>query len=169
MENNTTKKIYIGTDHAGYKLKEILKPFLVSLGHEVVDKGPFSFDKDDDYPDLIRPVAEAVASEEGSFGIILGGSGQGEAMVANRVVGVRAAVFYGLAVAKGAIDVSGAQSTDPYEIVKLARMHNNANILSLSARFLSVDEAKEAVRIFLATEFPGAERAVRRMIKIDEK
>ncbi len=158
-------KIYIGTDHAGYEIKEKLKPFLLELGNEVIDKGPFSYDKDDDYPDLIKPVAEAVANDAGSYGIILGGSGQGEAMVANRVAGVRAAVFYGLALAKGAIDVNGAESTDPYEIVKLSRIHNNANILSLSSRFLSEDEIKNAIKIFLETKFPGEERNIRRINK----
>ena len=90
-------KIYIGTDHAGFELKNKLKDYLsnLGLGYEVIDKGAFSFDADDDYPDFIRPVAEAVASEEGSFGIILGGSGFGEAICANRVKGARAVVFYG--------------------------------------------------------------------------
>ncbi len=145
-------KIYIGTDHAGFELKEALKKFLGELGYEVEDKGAFSLDPADDYPDFIRPTAEAVANDpERSRGIILGGSGQGEAMVANRFKGVRAAVYYG-----------GQQ-----EIVKLSREHNNANILALGARFISEYEAKEAVRIWLETPFSGEERHARRIKKID--
>ncbi len=165
-------KIYIGCDHTGYPLKERLKTYLteLNLGYEVVDKGPFRFDADDDYPDFIRPVAEAVASDdkEGvkSFGIIMGGSGQGEAMCANRVPGARAAVFYSEALAQSAIDVKGEQSTDPYEIVKLARVHNNANILSLSIRFLSEDQIKFAIELFLKTEFKNEERHMRRIQKL---
>ena len=161
-------KIFIGTDHAGFELKEKLKTYLteLELGYEVVDKGAFSFDKDDDYPDFIRPVAEAVASTNGSFGIILGGSGQGEAMTANRVPGVRAAVFYGEAIAQGVVDANGKKSNDSYEIVKLARMHNDANVLSLSSRFLSEDQAKFAVELFLRTKFSGDERHIRRIKKL---
>ncbi len=89
-------KIYIGSDHAGFEIKEKLKAYLgeLGLGYKVEDKGAFSYDTDDDYPDFIRPVAEAVAKDLNSRGIILGGSGQGEAMCANRVPGARAAVFY---------------------------------------------------------------------------
>jgi ribose 5-phosphate isomerase B len=144
-------KIYIGSDHAGYELKETLKKFLVELGHEVIDKGAFELNPEDDYPDFIRPVAEAVASDPESRGIILGGSGQGEAMVANRVKGVRAAVYYG----------------GDLEIVKLSREHNNANTLSLGARFISEEEAKKAVKLWLETPFAGG-RHQRRLEKIDE-
>lgn len=162
-------KIYIGTDHAGFELKNKLKDYLsnLGLGYEVIDKGAFSFDADDDYPDFIRPVAEAVASEEGSFGIILGGSGFGEAICANRIKGARAVVFYGPMLPTGATDVSGHHSNDPFEIVKLAREHNNANIISLGFRFISEDEAKFAVELFLKTEFPGGERHIRRIKKLD--
>ncbi len=165
-------KIYIGSDHTGYELKEKLKTYLpeLGLGYELVDKGAFAYDADDDYPDFIKPVAEAVAEGpelEERRGIILGGSGEGEAMCANRVPGVRAAVFYGGAVAKTAIDIQGEQSADPFEIVKLARLHNNANILSLSTRFLSEDEIKFATELFLRTEFKGEERHARRISKLD--
>ncbi len=158
-------KIYIGADHTGYELKEKLKIYFVELGHVVEDKGAFTYDKDDDYPDFIKPVAEAVAGNVESFGIIMGGSGQGEAMCANRVPGARAAVFYGEAIAQGSIDVKGGKSNDPFEIVKLARVHNNANILSLSTRFLSEDQIKFAIELFLATKFEGEERHIRRMNK----
>jgi len=101
-------------------------------------------------------------------GIILGGSGNGEAMAANRVKGVRCAVFYGPVVAKLPIDADGNVSDDPYEIVKLSRQHNDANVLSLSGRFLSLDEMKTAVRIWLDTPFSNLERHARRIKKLDE-
>lgn len=142
--------IYIGSDHAGYELKEKIKIFLKDLGHEVTDKGAFKLDSQDDYPDFIVPVAKAVASHDGSFGIILGGSGEGEAMSANKVDGIRATAYYG---------------GDP-EIIKVSREHNDANILSLGARFVNEEEAQEAVRLFLETKFSGDERHVRRIIKL---
>ena len=143
-------KIYIGGDHAGYELKEKLKVYLNSLHHEVDDMGAFEMDKDDDYPDFVRPVAQAVADNAGSMGIVLGGSGQGEQMVANKVQGVRATEYYG-----GNLD-----------IVKVSREHNNANIISLGARFLSEQEAKNAVKIFLETPFSNDPRHVRRIEKM---
>ncbi len=144
-------KIYIGTDHAGFELKEALVPYLKTLGYEVFDMGAHSFDALDDYTDFIRPTAEAVAEDKGSRGIIIGGSGQGEAICANRVPGVRAVVYYG-----GSLD-----------IVVLSREHNDANILSLGARFVDEDEAKKAVHLWLETEFNGDERHARRIKKID--
>ena len=163
-------KIYIGGDHTVYELKEKLKTYLPSLGlgYEIIDKGPYKYDKDDDYPDFVRPVAEAVAGDPESRGIIFGGSGQGEAMCANRVKGARAAVFYGGAVAKEAVDIKGTQSTDPFEIVKLAVLHNHANILSLGVRFLSEDEIKFAIELFLSTKFQDEERHLRRVRKLDK-
>ncbi|HIP50334.1 MAG TPA: ribose 5-phosphate isomerase B [Candidatus Pacebacteria bacterium] len=146
-------KIYLGTDHAGYDLKEKLKQFLVEdLGHDVTDFGAESFDEGDDYPDFIVPVARAVATDDGSFGIVFGGSGQGEAMSANREHGVRAVVYYG----------------GPTEIITLSREHNNANILSIGARFISLEEAKNVVKLWLGTEFSGNERHQRRINKLDK-
>lgn len=142
-------KIYIGGDHAGFELKEKLKSYLNDLGHDVEDKGAFSFVSDDDYPDFVMPVAESVSSDKESLGIVLGGSGQGEAMVANRVNGVRAIEYYG-----GNLD-----------IVRLGREHNNANIISLGARFITEEEAINAVKIFLETPFSNEERHVRRINK----
>ncbi len=162
-------KIYIGTDHAGFHLKEGLLNFITSLGYEVVDKGAFSLNDQDDYPDFVRPVAEAVSSDIESMGIILGGSGQGEMMTANKVPGIRAALFYGSVIAKSPVDINGRLSVDPYEIVKLTRVHNNANILSLSSRFLSISEVEEAVKIFLETPFSGDPRHIRRITKMENK
>lgn len=146
-------KIYIGTDHAGFELKEKLKVFLGELGYAVEDKGAHTYDGQDNYPDFVRPVAEAVARDGQSRGIIIGGSGQGEAMCANRVRGARAAVYYG----------------GPVDIAVLSREHNDANILSLGARFVEEEEALEVVKLWLATPFGGEDRHAQRIKKIDEQ
>lgn len=160
-------KIYLGSDHSGYKYKEELKTYLseVFLEAEIVDKGNTILDTEDDYPDFITPVAEAVANEEESFGIVLGGSGQGEAMCANKVKGARAIVFYGEEIPEGEVDISGRKSIDTFEIIKLGREHNNANILSIGARFVTLDEAKFACELFLKTPFSKDERHMRRLAK----
>lgn len=145
-------KIFLGTDHAGFELKEKIKEFIAGLGHEVIDHGAFEFKADDDYPDFIRPVAETVSKDPESRGIILGGSGQGEAMVANRYKGIRAAVYYG----------------GPEDTIKLSREHNDANILSLGARFIDKQTALRVVKLWLETPFSKEERHVRRVKKIDE-
>jgi len=143
-------KIHIATDHAGLDLKNIIRDYLISKGHEVTDHGAHEYDALDDYPDYIFPCAKAVASDLESRGIILGGSGQGEAMAANRVKGVRAAVFY----------------NGPVEIVKLSREHNNANILSLGARFMTEDEIYGVIEMWLDEPFGGG-RHQRRIDKLD--
>jgi ribose 5-phosphate isomerase B len=154
-------KIYLGTDHAGFELKEKLKVFLGELGYAVEDKGPFSFDKEDDYPDFIFSVARAVSEDEGSFGVILGGSGQGEAMCANRIKGVRAGVYYG--------DLSSQIDSDgkTIDMITSLREHNNANIISIGARFLGEENVKSAIKKFIETPFPGDERHARRIKKLD--
>lgn len=160
-------KIAVTTDHAGFEALGHLKTYIGALGHEVFDYGPTSYDADDDYPDFIYPAARAVASGECDMGIIMGGSGQGEAIVANKVKGVRCALFYGLALAKEPIDAEGTMSQDPYEIVKLSRQHNHSNVLSLSGRFLDIEEMKTAIKIWLETPVSDAERHKRRVDKID--
>lgn len=143
-------EIYIASDHAGFELKEKLKIYLTELGHSAKDFGAPSYDENDDYPDFILPLAEEIAKDpENSKGIVLGGSGQGEAMAANRIKGCRAVVYYG--------------GSD--KIIVLSRQHNNANILSLGARFLNEDESKAAVKLWLETPFSGEERHVRRLKK----
>ncbi|MEI7709207.1 MAG: RpiB/LacA/LacB family sugar-phosphate isomerase [bacterium] len=161
-------KIFIGADHAGYELKEALKTYLeeLELGYEVLDEGALKFDADDDYPDFCMEVGKSVAGAKGSFGIVIGGSGQGEAIAANRVPGARAVVFYGQMLPKGAVDVKGGTSNDSFEIIKLARMHNDANVLSFAARFVTDDEAKFATELFLNTKFSGDERHMRRIKKL---
>lgn len=161
-------KIAITTDHAGFEALKELKTYLESLGHECIDYGPTVFDAEDDYPEFMFPAARAVAAGECERGVIMGGSGQGEAMAANRIAGVRAALFYGPVTAKAAVDADGTLSDDPYEIVKLSRQHNDANVLSLSGRFLTLDEMKTALKLWLETPFNGAERHARRIRKLDE-
>ena len=143
--------IYLGSDHRGYEMKEKIKQWLKEQGREFEDCGPDHFDKDDDYPDFCGKVGEKVSADpEQSFGIVLGYSGQGEAIVANKSKHVRAIVYYG---------------SKP-EIVELGRLHNHANVLSLGAVFLSEQEAKAAIKTFLETKFLNEERHVRRVNKI---
>jgi len=144
-------KIHLATDHAGLELKEKVKLYLSDLNYEVIDHGAYEYDALDDYPDFIFPCANAVSNDPSSKGIILGGSGQGEAMAANRVKGVRAAVFY----------------NGPDEIIKLSRQHNNANILSLGARFMSEEEMYKIIEVWLSTDFESG-RHQRRIEKLDE-
>jgi ribose 5-phosphate isomerase B len=152
-------KIYIGTDHAGYVLKEKLVSFLKLQGYEVIDKGAFEYNEDDDYPDFVVPVARAISKDpDGAKGIILGGTGEGEAMAANRFPHVRAVVDYGEAVA--VVD-------DESNIIVRSRQHNNANILSLGARYFTEDSVMEAVNLWLSTPYSGDERHIRRLAKID--
>lgn len=140
-------KIAIGTDHAGFEYKEEIKRYLKEQGHEVRDFGTDS-NESVDYPLFIRPVAEAVASGDYERGIVLGGSGNGEAMVANRVRGIRCALCWSA------------------ETAQLAREHNNANMISLGQRLVSVETALEIVRVWLATPFAGG-RHERRIAQID--
>lgn len=142
--------IYLATDHAGFELKDKIKEFLNRVGYEVEDCGAYSPNPEDDYPDFISKAAEAVSKNPDSKAIILGGSGQGEAIVANKFPNVRAVVYYGKA----------------EEVPQLARLHNDANILSLGARFLTENEALAAVKLFLETNFSSEERHERRIEKI---
>lgn len=153
-------KIHIGTDHAGFGLKEVLVPHLKNKGYEVIDHGAFKFDETDDYPDFIIPVAEEVSKDpENSKGIVLGATGQGEAITANKFPHIRAIVYYG----------EGECVVD-YEadIILRSRQHNDANILSLGARYLTDEQLIKAVDQWLATSFTGEERHARRIAKIEK-
>lgn len=161
-------RIALTTDHTGIEKLQQLQAYLESLGHECVNFGPKSFVADDDYPDFMFPAARAVASGDCDCGIIMGGSGQGEAMCANRVKGVRCAVYYGPAKAVESINVEGEPAKDDYEILRLSRDHNRANILSLAARFLTAEAMQKAVSIWLETPYGDAERHIRRIQKLDE-
>ena len=144
-------KIILATDHAGFELKESIKKYLIDSEYEVKDFGAFEHNGADDYPDFIVPAAKYISEVPTLKGIIFGGSGQGEAISANRFKNVRAAVYYG----------------GPTELVELSRVHNNANILSLGARFLSLDDAKNVINLWLMTDFEGG-RHLNRIKKIDE-
>lgn len=143
-------EVYLATDHAGFELKEKVKEFLKKEGYEIKDFGATVLDPEDDYPDFISQAAEAVSKDPSNKAIIFGGSGQGEAIVANKFPNVRAAVYYGRA----------------EEMPSLTRQHNDSNILSLGARFLTEEEAAEAVKLFLETPFSEELRHVRRIEKI---
>lgn len=157
--------ILIASDHAGFALKNALLEYVHTLGSSAEDLGAFALSEDDDYPDFVTPLAKRVASSSDTLGIIIGGSGQGEAMCANRVPGIRAAVFYGPMHVTASLEIEGGSSEDLYDVVRLPRRHNNANILSIGARFVSEEEAKQAVQIFLNTPFSDVPRHARRLAK----
>jgi len=158
-------KVFFASDHAGLALKNVLIKHVRTLGYETEDLGAFAQNPDDDYPDFMTPLGKRVAVTPGARGIIVGGSGQGEAMCVNRIAGVRAAVFYGPMHVTAALDREGSHSEDGYDAVRLPRRHNDANVLSIGARFVSGKEAAEAVHIFLKTEFSDSPRHARRLAK----
>ena len=141
-------RIHIGADHAGLELKAELIKHLQSKGHEVTDHGPYQYDALDDYPDFCIPAAEAVAKDSNSLGIVIGGSGNGEQIAANKVKGIRAALAWNITTAK------------------LAREHNNANVVAVGGRMHSIDECKAIIDAYLAEPFSNDERHVRRINKI---
>ncbi|WP_042402616.1 ribose-5-phosphate isomerase [Streptacidiphilus carbonis] len=143
-------RVYLGSDHAGYELKQHLVQWLTSAGHEPVDCGPHIYDAVDDYPPFILRAAERTAADPQALGIVIGGSGNGEAIAANKVKGVRAAL---------------AWST---ETATLGRQHNNANVISIGGRMHSLDEATKFVEVFLATPFSEDPRHIRRIDMISE-
>ena len=138
-------RIHIGSDHAGLEFKAILIEHLTSKGHQVIDHGPHEFDALDDYPVFCIPTAQAVATDPDSLGIVLGGSGNGEQIAANKVKGVRAALVWSV------------------EIAKLAREHNNANVISVGGRMHTPEFCKELIDTFIATPFSYDERHMRRI------
>ena len=136
-------KIAIGSDHAGFQYKEAIKQYLTSAGHEVIDKGAFTYDAADDYPTFVGPAAKAVPAGEAERAIVLGGSGNGEAMVANHVSGIRCALCWNA------------------ETARLGRMHNDANCISIGERMVDLATALEIVRVWLETPFEGGRHAAR--------
>ena len=141
-------RIHIGSDHAGLELKNELVSYLQSKGHEVKDHGPHEYDALDDYPDFCIPCAQGVVADPGSLGIVLGGSGNGEQIAANKVKGVRAALAWSV------------------ETAKLAKEHNNANVVGVGGRMHSIDECKKIIDAFIETPFTNDERHIRRINKI---
>jgi ribose 5-phosphate isomerase B len=138
-------RVFLGSDHAGFELKRRLIDHLTSAGHEPIDCGPFVYDPEDDYPPFVLAAAAATVAEPGSLGVVIGGSGNGEAIAANKVPGVRAALAW------------------TQETAQLGRQHNDANVISIGARMVSEDEAVGFVDTFLATPFSGEERHSRRI------
>lgn len=138
-------RVYLGSDHAGFELKSVIASWLKSAGHEPVDCGPASYHEQDDYPPYVMRAAAAVVADPGSLGVVIGGSGNGEQIAANKIGGIRAAL---------------AWST---ETARLARLHNDANVLSLGARMHPVADAIEFTRVFLETPFSGESRHQRRI------
>jgi ribose 5-phosphate isomerase B len=160
-------KVYLATDHTGLELKNKVKIRLQDEGFDVEDCGAFENDPTDDYPDWIGKAAEKVSQNpDTTRGIIFGGSGQGEAMVANKYKGVRCALFYSPAIPKQAINAEGDTSTDPFEMIKLSREHNGANMLSIGFRFVTEEDVFAAITLWLQTEGPTNERHLRRIEKI---
>ena len=143
-------RIHIGSDHAGLELKAKLIEHLVANGHDVTDHGPYEYDALDDYPDFCIPAAEAVAKDPASLGIVLGGSGNGEQIAANKVKGVRAALAWSI------------------ETAKLAKDHNNANVIAVGGRMHEISFVKEIIDVFIAHPFSNDERHVRRINKISD-
>ncbi len=141
-------RLHIATDHAGFEFKEELLAHLTAAGHDLVDHGAFEYDAQDDYPSFCIDAAQSVAVEPGSLGIVIGGSGNGEQIAANRVRGIRAALGY------------------TPEIAALARQHNDANVLGIGARMHTKDEAFAIVDAFVTTAFSGDPRHQRRIDEV---
>jgi ribose 5-phosphate isomerase B len=143
-------RIHIGSDHAGLELKNELLAHLVNSGHDVTDHGPYEYDALDDYPDFCIPAAQAVAKDATSLGIVIGGSGNGEQISANKVKGIRAVLAWSI------------------ETAKLGKEHNNANVVSIGGRMHTIDQCKEIIDAFIATPFSNDERHIRRINKMSK-
>ena len=143
-------RVYIGADHAGYELKNHLVSWLKDNGYEVVDCGPATYDAEDDYPPFVLRAAAGVAEDPGSLGVVIGGSGNGEQIAANKVRGIRAALAWN------------------EDTARLAREHNDANVVSIGGRMHSLEESTRFVELFLTTPFSGAERHARRIAMLTD-
>ena len=138
-------RVHLGSDHAGFELKQAMLRHVTELGHEAVDHGPAAYDAEDDYPPFVLRAAQAVIDDAGSLGVVLGGSGNGEAIAANKVAGVRCALAWSV------------------ETAQLGRQHNDANVLSVGARMHDEATALQLLEVFLSTAFSGEERHSRRI------
>jgi ribose 5-phosphate isomerase B len=141
-------RVHLGSDHAGFDLKEHLVAELKAAGHEVIDHGPEKFDPEDDYPAYCLRTGLGVVDDPGSLGVVIGGSGNGEQIAANKVAGVRAALAWS------------------EQTAQLARQHNDANVLAIGGRMHTLDEATAFVKLFLGTQFSGEERHARRIAQL---
>ena len=142
-------RVHIGSDHAGFDLKKFLVAAISEDGHDVIDHGPETYDAEDDYPTYCIPAAEGAVAEPGSLCVVIGGSGNGEQIAANKVIGARAALAYNL------------------DTAKLGRQHNDANVISIGARMHSEEEATSFVDLFLTTDYSGEDRHTRRITMLD--
>ncbi len=161
-------KIALASDHTGFEQLVELSDYLELLGHTVHNFGPESLNPDDDYPDFIIPAARSIANGEYEVGIVLGGDGQGEAMAANKIKGIRCAVIYGPAMPQRVVDINGRVSHNPYEVVRLTRLHNDSNMLSLATRFMAFNDVKNIIKLWLETPFSQEERHQRRIDKFKQ-
>jgi ribose 5-phosphate isomerase B len=143
-------RLHIGSDHAGLELKNELLAHLVNNGHDVTDHGPYEYDALDDYPDFCIPAAQAVSKDPASLGVVIGGSGNGEQVSANKVKGIRAVLAWSI------------------ETAKLGKEHNNANVVSIGGRMHTIDQCKEIIDAFIATPFSNDERHIRRINKMSK-
>ena len=143
-------RLHIGSDHAGLELKNELLAHLVNNGHDVTDHGPYEYDALDDYPDFCIPAAQAVAKDPASLGVVIGGSGNGEQIAANKVKGIRAVLAWSI------------------DTAKLGKEHNNANVVSVGGRMHSIDQCKEIIDAFIETPFSNDERHIRRINKMSK-
>ena len=161
-------KIALASDHSGFEMKNQLVDWLISKWYEVEDFGAHEYDATDDYPDFVHQAAQKVSEYPDEYrGIIFGGSGQGEAIAANKHDHVRCALYYGWRLAVSELEQEGTDSRDPLDFIRLSRKHNDTNMLSLGARFLTEDEVIDAVAIWLLEPFSWVERHARRIGKID--
>lgn len=147
------KIIYLSGDHAGFELKEKLKPFLEKLGYEIEDFGPHEYNSKDDYPDFAIPMSKAVSKSRNSLGLIIAGSGIGEVIASNKVKGIRSVLFH-------------AWAKKTRKFLETSKIHDNANILCIGSRFVTFREAKKGIKIWLETSFKGETRHKRRLAKI---
>ena len=143
-------RVFLGSDHAAFELKEHLLKVVAEAGHEAVDCGAHAYDPEDDYPPYCFDVGERVVAEPGTLGIVIGGSGNGEQIAANKVPGIRAALVWS------------------EDTARLARQHNDANVVSVGGRMHTLDELTRFVEVFLSTPFPGEERHARRIGQLSD-
>lgn len=169
QQSSFSGPVYLAADHAGFQMKELIQDKLAEHGLKLFDLGAHEYTPDDDYTDAVKPVAEKISTDHHARALVFCGSGQGEGIALNRTKGVRAAVFYGPRSAVAPLEIENTSpSVDGYDPVRLARAHNDANVLALGARFMTEEEALRACLLFLGTPFSGSDRHARRVKKIDE-
>ena len=168
LPSNFAGPVYLAADHAGFRMKEAVQNKLAEHGLKLFDLGAHEYVPDDDYTDAVKPIAEKIRVDTHARALVFCGSGQGEGIVLNRTKGIRAAVFYGPRGAVAPLEIENTSpSIDGYDPVRLARAHNDANVLALGSRFMTEEEAVHACLLFLGTPFSGTDRHARRVKEID--